>query len=292
MGVVAGDHEEWSPRMNLVQCEKIRVDVMTAREVLKALKLGDLVVELGVTRKRKNWMRGVHVVEMVMTEKMTKMIRKKIEVTVEIGISGEMSQRNAIVVRVISGEMNPHGIVMIDLVVEMMLHVVAALVEGMTTETGLGGMMIEMVHQEIDSVVMMMAHVEVDSVEMMMPHVVVVVSDVVVMIIVVVVSDVVAMMNLGTGMKVAGVVAPLALDHLHGKGMTEAQLVMTEAQLVMTEVLQLVVNLPDLMKAVAGDLLHQQGVMTAPPLLAMTDHQCAVEMTDLKKSRLSMAGRL
>merc|ERR1712106_144572 len=159
-----------------------------------------------------------------------------------------------------------------------------------------------------------------------------VVSDVVVMMIMVVVSDVVAMMNLGTGMKVAGVVAPLALDHLHGKGMTEAQLVMTEAQLVMTEVLQLVVNLPDLMKAVAGDLLHQQGVMTAPPLLAMTDHQCAVEMTvahhqeivhhpgmvdhhqetvvvlvlgelaaqmmrhremtDLKKSRLRMAGRL
>merc|ERR1719370_1516496 len=119
-----------------------------------------------------------------------------------------------------------------------------------------------------------MAHVEVVSdVVMMIVMVHAVVSDVVMMIVMVhaVVSDVVATMNLGTGMKAAGVVGLLALDHLHGKGMTEAHL-------VMTEVPQLVANLPDLMKAVAGDLQHQQGVMTAP-LLAMTDHQCAVEMT-------------
>lgn len=51
--VVTGDHDKLRPGMNLVQCVKTE-DVMTVREVLKALKLGDLVVELGVTRKRKN----------------------------------------------------------------------------------------------------------------------------------------------------------------------------------------------------------------------------------------------
>merc|ERR1719370_1792763 len=113
-----------------------------------------------------------------------------------------------------------------------------------------------------------MAHVEVVSdVVMMIVMVHAVVSDVVMMIVMVhaVVSDVVATMNLGTGMKAAGVVGLLALDHLHGKGMTEAHL-------VMTEVPQLVANLPDLMKAVAGDLQHQQGEMTAPHHQEILDH--------------------
>jgi len=90
-----------------------------------------------------------------------------------------------------------------------------------------------------------------------------------------VVGSAVMMTEIGTGMKVAGVVAHLVEDYLQGTGMTVVMIV--AMTVVMTEA-QHVMNLPELMKGVAGDLLHHQGVMTVLLLLVMIDHQCVVEM--------------
>lgn len=110
MVAATGALEEWSQRMNLVLCVMVHVVVMTVKEVLKAQRHGGLVVELGVIKKRRNWMLGAHVVEMVVMnkEKMVQMKRKKRSVVTEaIEILGEMSQWNETVVCVTSEGMNP-----------------------------------------------------------------------------------------------------------------------------------------------------------------------------------------
>lgn len=90
---VAGDHEEWILKMNLVPCVTHLAET-TVKAVLKALRRGGLVVELGVTRKRRKWMLGVLVREMmIMTEEeMTMKMRDLIVVTVVIRTSGKMNQ--------------------------------------------------------------------------------------------------------------------------------------------------------------------------------------------------------
>jgi len=94
--------------MNLAPPCVILPAEMAVKAVLKeAQRLGGLVVVLGVTRKRRNWILGVLVVEMmtVTGEEMT-MMKMDLIVTVVIVILGEMNQSRVTVVCVTSGEMN------------------------------------------------------------------------------------------------------------------------------------------------------------------------------------------